>query len=292
VKLMTGDDTALDRARDRARVRARGTGSITVLEVEHLSIRRAMDDRPIVDDLSFRVAPGEVVALAGALGSGRTATLSALFGIARGEVTGTIKIDDKPVRLRTPADAINAGLAFVPEDRKAQGLVLGLSVADNLALSALGRMSKLGVVDSAKAERAALSRLRDLSIKVPGLGAEVATLSGGNQQKVVIGKWLELAPRVLLLDEPTRGVDVGAKAEIYALIEELTGAGHAVLLASSDLPEVVRLADRVLVLREGKLAGTLTGDEITQLSIMQLAVGTVGAAMAAGGSMLTRRVLP
>jgi ABC-type sugar transport system ATPase subunit len=279
VKLMTGDDTALDRARDR-RVRARGTGSITVLEVEHLSIRRAMDDRPVVDDLSFRVVPGEVVALAGALGSGRTATLSALFGIARGEVTGTIKIDDKPVRLRTPSDAINAGLAFVPEDRKAQGLVLGLSVADNLALSALGRMSKLGVVDVAKAERAALSRLRDLSIKVPGLGAEVATLSGGNQQKVVIGKWLELAPRVLLLDEPTRGVDVGAKAEIYKLIEELTAAGHAVLLASSDLPEVVRLADRVLVLREGKLAGTLAGDEITQLSIMQLAVGTIGAALA------------
>jgi ABC-type sugar transport system ATPase subunit len=280
VKLMTGDDTALDRARGRTRTFPRGTGTITVLDVEGLTIRRAMDDRPVVDNLSFSVAPGEVVALAGALGSGRTATLSALFGIARGEITGTIKIDGKPVRLRKPSDAINAGFAFVPEDRKAQGLILGLSVADNLALSALGRMTKFGVVDGAKAERAALSRLRDLSIKVPGLGAEVATLSGGNQQKVVIGKWLELAPRVLLLDEPTRGVDVGAKAEIYALVEELTAAGHAVLLASSDLPEVVRLADRVLVLREGTLAGTLVGDEISQLAIMQLAVGTLGAAMA------------
>ena len=158
-------------------------------------------------------------------------------------------------------------------------LVLGLSVADNLALSALGRMSRLGVVDGARVEQAALSRLRDLSIKVPSLGAEVATLSGGNQQKVVIGKWLELAPRVLLLDEPTRGVDVGAKAEIYALIEELTARGHAVVLASSDLPEIVRLADRVLVLRDGALAGTLEGEAITQLAIMQLAVGTVGAAM-------------
>ena len=116
--------------------------------------------------------------------------------------------------------------------------MLGLSVADNLALSALGQLSRLGIVDAARAEQAALARLRDLSIKVPGLGAEVATLSGGNQQKVVIGKWLELAPRVLLLDEPTRGVDVGAKAEIYALIEELTARGHAVVLASSDLPEV------------------------------------------------------
>ena len=131
----------------------------------------------------------------------------------------------------------------------------------------------LGMVDDARAEQAALTRLRDLSIKAPGLDAEVATLSGGNQQKVVIGKWLELEPRVLLLDEPTRGVDVGAKAEIYRLVEELTARGHAVLLASSDLPEVVRLADRVLVLREGRLAGTLERPEITQLAIMQLAVG-------------------
>ncbi|MEP6864817.1 MAG: ATP-binding cassette domain-containing protein, partial [Deltaproteobacteria bacterium] len=176
--------------------------------------------------------------------------------------------------------AIAAGFAYVPEDRKAMGLVLGLSVADNLALAALGRLSKLGVVDHASVEHSALSRLRELSIKAPSLGAEVATLSGGNQQKVVIGKWLELAPRVLLLDEPTRGVDVGAKAEIYALVEELTSRGHAVVLASSDLPEVVRLADRVIVLREGKPAGELAGADITPIQIMQLAVGTVAAVMA------------
>jgi ribose transport system ATP-binding protein len=134
------------------------------------------------------------------------------------------------------------------------------------------------VVDAPALERTAMSRVRELSIKVPGLAAEVATLSGGNQQKVVIGKWLERAPRVLLLDEPTRGVDVGAKAEIYALIEDLTARGHAVVLASSDLPEVVRLADRVLVLREGRLAGELAHGEVNQLAIMQLAVGTVPAA--------------
>jgi ribose transport system ATP-binding protein len=231
-----------------------------------------------VRDLSFAVRAGEVVGLAGAMGAGRTATLSALFGIARGRVSGTIKVDGESVTLRSPADAIQAGFAFVPEDRKAQGLVLGLSVADNLALSALGRMSRIGIVDGALVEQTALARVREMSIKVPGLGAEVATLSGGNQQKIVIGKWLELAPRVLLLDEPTRGVDVGAKAEIYALIEELTSKGHAVVLASSDLPEVVRLCDRVLVLREGVLAGELAGDAITQLSIMQLAVGTVAPA--------------
>jgi ABC-type sugar transport system ATPase subunit len=276
VTLMTGDHEALDRARTRPRSRTQGDAALPVLEVEHLCVAHpSRVDRVVVDDLSFTVSPGEVVALAGAMGAGRTATLGALFGTARRGVSGTVRVDGKPVRLARPSDAIHAGFAYVPEDRKALGLVLGLSVADNLALSALGRMSRFGLVDSARVEQTALARLRDLSIKVPGIGAEVATLSGGNQQKVVIGKWLELAPRVLLLDEPTRGVDIGAKAEIYALIEELTARGHAVVLASSDLPEVVRLADRVLVLREGKLAGSLEGEQITQLAIMQLAVGTV-----------------
>ena len=245
-----------------------------MLEVDGLHVAHpALPDRHVVDGLSFTVHAGEVVALAGAMGAGRTATLSALFGIARSAVTGTVKVAGKPVTLRTPANAIAAGLAFVPEDRKAQGLVLGASVADNLALAALPRLSRFGIVDAARAEQAALARLRDLTIKAPGLDAEVATLSGGNQQKVVIGKWLELAPRVLLLDEPTRGVDVGAKAEIYKLIEQLTARGHAVLLASSDLPEVVRLADRVLVLREGRLAGSLARPAISQLAIMKLALG-------------------
>ncbi len=279
VTLMTGDNEALDRARGRARGLARDTDAMPVLEVDHLCVAHPTRvDRVVVDDLSFTVAPGEVVALAGAMGAGRTATLAALFGTARRGMSGTVRVDGKPARLTSPSTAIASGFAYVPEDRKALGLVLGLSVADNLALSALGRMSRLGVVDGARVEQAALSRLRDLSIKVPGLGAEVATLSGGNQQKVVIGKWLELAPRVLLLDEPTRGVDVGAKAEIDALIEELTARGHAVVIASSDLPEVVRLADRVLVLREGKLAGTLERDAISQLAIMQLAVGSQGEA--------------
>jgi ABC-type sugar transport system ATPase subunit len=299
VPLMTGKELGDVHARRGAKQLA----SAPVLEVAHLRVHHpALPGRAVVDDLSFEVRAGEVVALAGAMGAGRTATLSALFGIARAGYSGVIEVDGRAVDIQAPADAIAAGLAFVPEDRKAQGLVLGLSVADNLALSSLGRMSRLGVVDGAQVERTALSRLRDLSIKVPGLGAEVATLSGGNQQKVVIGKWLEVdpgagakprrlhsGPRVLLLDEPTRGVDVGAKAEIYALIEELTARGHAVVLASSDLPEVVRLADRVLVLREGRLAGEFAGDAITQLAIMQLAVGAVSAAMASAGGIREAR---
>jgi len=246
-----------------------------MLEVQDLSVAHpALPGRTVVDRLSFTVHAGEVVALAGAMGAGRTATLSALFGVARSAVTGTVRVGGAPVDLRTPADAIAAGLAYVPEDRKERGLALELSVADNLGMASLGKLSRLGLVDAARAEHVALTRLRDLKIKAPGLGAEVATLSGGNQQKVVIGKWLELAPRVLLLDEPTRGVDVGAKAEIYRLVEELVGRGHAVLLASSDLPEIVRLADRVLVLREGALAGELARAQVTQLAIMQLAVGS------------------
>src|SRR5205823_12346654 len=129
------------------------------------------------------------------------------------------------------------------------------------------------LIDDARIERAARSRLRDLSIKAPGLGVEVATLSGGNQQKVVIAKWLERAPRVLLLDEPTRGVDVGAKAEIYRIVEDLAARGHAIVIASSDLPEIIRLAQRVLVLRDGRLAGELARESIAPLAIMQLAVG-------------------
>jgi ABC-type sugar transport system ATPase subunit len=274
VALMTGKELGDVHAR-----RATGVAlGDPVLEVLALSVAHpVVPGRRVVDELSFTVRAGEVVALAGAMGSGRTATLSALFGIARSATSGTVRVDGKTVVLARPADAIAAGIAFVPEDRKAMGLVLSLSVADNLALSSLARLTRLGIVDGTRAEQTALARLRDLSIKAPGIGAEVATLSGGNQQKVVIGKWLELAPRVLLLDEPTRGVDVGAKVEIYRLVEELTARGHAVVLASSDLPEVVRLADRVLVLREGRLAGTLDGTAITQLAIMKLAVGTQAA---------------
>jgi ABC-type sugar transport system ATPase subunit len=280
VPLMTGTHG------DRGRTRGRGTSTSTILRVSDLRVAHpTLPDRYVVDRLSFDVGEGEVVALAGAMGSGRSATLAALFGTARNGTIGTVSVDGKQVSLTGPRAAIAAGIAYVPEDRKAMGLVLGLSVADNLALSALGRMSRMGIVDGAKVEHTALARLREMSIKAPSIGAEVATLSGGNQQKIVIGKWLELAPRVLLLDEPTRGVDVGAKAEIYALIEDLTSRGHAVVLASSDLPEVVRLADRVIVLRAPKggqlsRAGELAGDAITPLAIMQLALGTVSAVLA------------
>jgi ABC-type sugar transport system ATPase subunit len=269
VDLMTGKELGGGAGRARAAA-STDAAAPPVLRVDRLTIRHPERlDRNVVDGVSFDVRAGEVVALAGAMGAGRTATLSALFGIARAPISGDIAVDGKPVRIRSPRDAIAAGIALVPEDRKGAGLVLAMSVAENLGLATL----RTHLLDGARDERAAAAQVKQLAIRTPSLDAEVATLSGGNQQKVVIGKWLEAAPRVLLLDEPTRGVDVGAKAEIYALIEDLAARGHAVVIASSDLPEIARLADRVLVLRDGALAGELARGDADGLSIMKLAMG-------------------
>ncbi len=274
VELMTGREPGSP-SRTPCRIEV-ADAAPPVLEVRGLTVAHAVrPEHAVVCDLSFCVHAGEIVALAGAMGAGRTATLSALFGLARTPTTGTVLIDGRPVDTRAPRAAIAAGLALVPEDRKGAGLVLGLTVTDNLGLAALGRHARWGVVDGARVEAAAAAQVQELRIKVPGLGAEVATLSGGNQQKVVIGRWLEMAPRVLLLDEPTRGVDVGAKAEIYRLIRDLAGRGHAVVIASSDLPEIVHLADRVLVLRDGRLAGELARGAATGLAIMRLALANL-----------------
>ena len=244
----------------------------TVLQVERLMLtdRRG---RRVLDDVSLQVRAGEVVALAGAMGSGRTALLSTLFGAARGRVEGRALLGGFTARLASPRDAIAAGIALVPEDRKGGGLVLEMSVGENLDLAALGRYCRAGVIDEAAATRASTAEVRRLGVKTPSLETEVRMLSGGNQQKVVLGKWLMTEPKLLLLDEPTRGVDVGAKAEIYAIVRELVEDGLAVLIASSDLPEIRLLADRVVVLREGAVAGELSREEATEEAILRLAVG-------------------
>jgi ABC-type sugar transport system ATPase subunit len=214
-----------------------------VLEVRNLSLEGALHD------VSFSVRAGEVVALAGAMGSGRTALLSSLFGCANTRLTGDVLVDGEFVTLDAPRAAIAAGLALVPEDRKGRGLILELTVAENLALP-------LALADADRAETIAEVRIAELRIRGRA-DSPVATLSGGNQQKVVLGKWLHRAPKILLLDEPTRGVDVGAREEIYALIAALCQKGVAVVVASSDLVEVQRLGDRILVLRKGRIAAEL-----------------------------------
>ncbi len=258
VRMMIGREVAVGHPPSAARADAK-----PVLEVRALGVDGAFDG------ISFGVRAGEVVGLAGAMGAGRTALLSTLFGCARGRVRGDVLVEGRYVDLARPRAAIAAGLALVPEDRKARGLVLQLSVAENLTLP-------LGVADDDEAEALAAARIRELGVRGRA-GAEVATLSGGNQQKVVLGKWLHRPPRVLLLDEPTRGVDVGAREEIYALLAALCTRGVAVVVASSDLPELQRLADRILVLRRGRLVCELPAGA-TQDQIVAHTTGLVGAA--------------
>jgi ABC-type sugar transport system ATPase subunit len=225
-----------------------------------------------LNDISFFVRAGEVLGVAGLVGSGRSDVLHALFGSLPSKKQ--LSIDGQPVSIESPSEAIRAGLAFVTEDRKHDGLLLGRGVDENIDLAALpAHSSVMGALDADALNGLNAAYQKKLRIKVSRLDVEVGTLSGGNQQKVVLAKWLALEPRVLLLDEPTRGIDVGARQEIYLLIEELARKGLAIVLVSSDLPEVLGMSDRVLVMKRGAVAGCLERAEANQESIMRLAAG-------------------
>ncbi|WP_420783436.1 sugar ABC transporter ATP-binding protein [Streptomyces sp. LPB2020-019-1HS] len=227
----------------------------------------------VFHDVSFQVRAGEVVGIAGLVGAGRTEVVRAVFG-ADPYDRGAVKVAGAELKRHDVGAAMAAGIGLVPEDRKGQGLVLDASVAENLGLVTLRSASRGGLVDLKGQRRAAERIAGQLGVRMAGLGQHVRTLSGGNQQKVVIGKWLLANTKVLILDEPTRGIDVGAKVEIYQLINELTAAGAAVLMISSDLPEVLGMSDRVLVMAQGRIAGELSADEATQDAVMSLAVST------------------
>jgi ABC-type sugar transport system ATPase subunit len=234
-------------------------------------------------DVSFTLRAGEVVGLAGLVGSGRSELAQALFGLdprARGQVA----LAGSPLPLGEPRLALARGLGYVPEDRKKQGLVLGLSVVENTTLPILKRLARLTFVNRGAERALAREHADKLRVKAPSLDAVVAGLSGGNQQKVVLAKWLAARCRVLILDEPTRGVDVGAKAEIHALIDKLAAEGNAILLISSELPEIIRLSTRVLVLREGRLVGELPRAQVTQDALLRLMAGLPGREPTAPGS--------
>jgi ribose transport system ATP-binding protein len=222
--------------------------------------------------VSFQVRGGEVVCLAGLVGAGRTELAEALFGI-RPITAGEVLIDGSPARVRSPRQAVARGLLLAPEDRRLNGLILADAVQDNLSLPNLDRLSVARLVDPRREAALAREMVTTLRVKTPRLGQPVGLLSGGNQQKVVFGKWLARGPGVFILDEPTRGVDVGAKAEIYALMDRLAGQGVAILMISSDLEEVLGMSDRVLVLHEGRLAGELTRAGLTEEAVMHLATG-------------------
>ena len=233
-----------------------------MLRVEGLT--RGRDFR----DVSFEVRRGEIVALAGLVGAGRTEVLEALFGASSAE-TGRIYVGGRKVSIRTPAEAIRSGIALVPDDRKTKGLILGASVRSNMVLAASRRF----VIRRRQESAAAIRMIGELRVRTRHAETPVRQLSGGNQQKVVLAKWLLADANVFLLDEPTRGVDVGAKAEIYALIRSLARRGAAVLFASSELDEVLRLADRILVMHRDRIAGELSRAQASDERIMQLATG-------------------
>ncbi len=223
--------------------------------------------------LSFQVRRGEIVGVAGLVGAGRTEMLEALFGITP-PLAGTIRIAGQPATIRTSRDAIRAGLALIPEDRKLQGLVLEMSIRENIGLPSLFRTRRAGLFLDAAQERAGAERMiAGLRIRPPLPKKVVQLLSGGNQQKTVLAKWLLLKPRVLLLDEPTRGVDVGAKEEIYRLLEQAARDGAALLFVSSEMQEILTLADRVLVMHQGRLTAELSRDQLSEEAVMRAATG-------------------
>jgi ABC-type sugar transport system ATPase subunit len=228
------------------------------------------------EDVSFTLRAGEVLGFAGLVGAGRSEVARALFGLdplSRGRVF----VRGAPVTIRTPEDAMRNGIGLVPEDRKRQGLVLSMTSLANTTLVVLRKLARLGFIRH-RAERAlATSYFERLRVRAPGLDSITAGLSGGNQQKLVIAKWLAARCQILILDEPTRGVDVGAKAEIHALIDELAAGGNAVILISSELPEVLNLSTRIIVLREGRVAGELSRERATQAAVMRLMAGLADA---------------
>jgi ribose transport system ATP-binding protein len=236
-----------------------------VLEVRHLNRGRQ------VRDISFQLHRGEILGISGLVGAGRTEVVRAIFAADAPE-SGEVLVKGEPVTINTPTDAVRHGIAYLSEDRKRYGLALGMNVETNIALASLGRFAnRFGWVRPSATRAQALSLVQALAIKTPGIKQRVKNLSGGNQQKVVIAKWLTADTDILIFDEPTRGIDVGAKSEIYKLLNDLARQGKAIIMISSELPEILRMSHRILVMCEGRITGELASAEATQERIMTLA---------------------
>jgi ABC-type sugar transport system ATPase subunit len=262
VSMMVGSDVSLyPERKHRAKLGSK------LLEVRDLSLRG------VVDKVSLELHKGEILGLAGIVGAGRTEFAQCLFGVTPAD-SGEIRIGGNVVNIKSPRSAKDHGLALVPEDRKNQGIVSILSVRENTSLGILKKVSRFGWLD-VKKEHNLVSTYKDrLSIKAPSLETQILTLSGGNQQKVVIARWLATSPKLLILDEPTQGIDVGAKAEIHALIEDLVSEGIGIILISSELPELLAMSDRVLVMRKGRVVAELDGKRATKEEVIKFAAGS------------------
>ena len=238
-----------------------------IFEVKNLNAGK------MVRDINFSLYEGEIVGFAGLMGAGRTETTRAIFGVDPKD-SGEFYVDGKKIEVNCPMDAIRNGVVLAPEDRKKDGLCTKLSIRQNLALPNLDLVcNKMGVINSGKEDALCEKAVKDLQIKTPNVEIDSGNLSGGNQQKVVVGKWLARDSRVVIFDEPTRGIDVGAKAEIYKIIEELACKGKGIIIISSEMPELIGLSQRIIVLHEGEQTGELRGKEMTQENIMTLASG-------------------
>ncbi|MFE4427892.1 sugar ABC transporter ATP-binding protein [Peribacillus butanolivorans] len=233
---------------------------------------KGLTKKGLFEDIHFAVRKGEIVGVAGLMGAGRTEIMRALFGVDQID-SGEITVEGKKVSIRKPTDAVHHGLAFITENRKEEGLILDFSVRENIGLPNLKSFAPSGLVKTEDEKKFAEMMIKRLHVKTSSTETIIGNLSGGNQQKVVIAKWIGTSPKVLIMDEPTRGIDVGAKREIYELMNELTERGIAIIMVSSELPEIVGMSDRILVVHEGKIAGELKKQEVTQEKIMALATG-------------------
>jgi ribose transport system ATP-binding protein len=246
----------------------------TVAEGPDVLTVRNLRAGPRVRDVSLGVKAGEIVGVAGMVGSGRTEVAEAIFG-TRPVDGGAIELDGKAFERKTPKDAIAGGLGFLTENRKDEGLFLGLPVSANIMAPDLGGITRTGLIDRSKERALAVQQIRDFSVATPSPDIKVGSLSGGNQQKVLFSRWSRIADRLLILDEPTRGVDIGAKVEIYRIVRQLAESGVGVLMISSELPEIVGLSDRVFVMAQGRVVGEVGGEALSEEAIMDLAVRSV-----------------
>ncbi|AOV09271.1 D-xylose ABC transporter ATP-binding protein [Sporosarcina ureilytica] len=251
---------------------ARPISTENVLEVKAYTTTDNSGSK-VSDNVSFSLKKGEIVGISGLMGAGRTELFMSLFGKFDGKRDGSVIVDGEDVNIKSPAEAIQKGIAYVSEDRKRFGLVFGMNITQNTTLAALNKVMKVNLIDAALELRRTMDLTEKMMLKAPSLEARVEQLSGGNQQKVVLSKWLLTNPKILILDEPTRGIDVGAKYEIYKIINELAAQGVGIVIISSELPEVLGMSDRILVMAEGRITGEFSRDEATQEKIMLCATG-------------------
>lgn len=240
----------------------------TILEVRNLNTKK-------LHDISFTARRGEILGLVGLVGAGRTETVRAIFGADRLH-SGEVWLEGKKLDIKSPLDAKNHGFGFVPEERKGQGLLLNFDIATNISMAAFDHFTDKGVLNKKKEKEIVEKQIKALGVKTPGVDERIGNLSGGNQQKCLIARWLELSPKVLIMDEPTRGIDVGAKYEIYVLMKEIAEAGGTIIMISSELPEVLNMSNRVYVLCDGHVAGEFDAAEVTDTQVMAVALGEEG----------------